>query len=144
MKVIQHLSPKCSKTIQTLQKNIEKIYNSETLTLLDEPQNTLEEEKNSSKATTKTLQIIKEQQDLTKITIKDNASLIAKKLGLKNNKSVDRKILNTALFNLKQIRRLAIKEKIERPLKLKTKLTEKDLKNLKTLKKIIKKHTKQS
>ena len=52
MKVIQHLSPKCSKTIQTLQKNIEKIYNSETLTLLDEPQNTLEEEKNSSKATT--------------------------------------------------------------------------------------------
>lgn len=140
MKVIQHLSPKCSKTIQTLQKNIEKIYNSETLTLLDEPQNTLEEEKN----TTKTLQIIKEQQDLTKITIKDNASLIAKKLGLKNNKSVDRKILNTALFNLKQIRRLAIKEKIERPLKLKTKLTEKDLKNLKTLKKIIKKHTKQS
>ena len=144
MKVTQHLSPKCSKTIQTLQKNIEKIYNSETLTLLDEPQNTLEEEKNSSKATTKTLQIIKEQQDLTKITIKDNASLIAKKLGLKNNKSVDRKILNTALFNLKQIRRLAIKEKIERPLKLKTKLTEKDLKNLKTLKKIIKKHTKQS
>lgn len=144
MKVIQHLSPKCSKTIQTLQKNIEKIYNSETLTLLDEPQNTLEEEKNSSKATTKTLQIIKEQQDLTKITIKDNASLIAKKLGLKNNKSVDRKILNTALLNLKQIRRLAIKEKIERPLKLKTKLTEKDLKNLKTLKKIIKKHTKQS
>jgi len=140
MKVIQHLSPKCSKTIQTLQKNIEKIYNSETLTLLDEPQNTLEEEKN----TTKTLQIIKEQQDLTKITIKDNASLIAKKLGLKNNKSVDRKILNTALLNLKQIRRLAIKEKIERPLKLKTKLTEKDLKNLKTLKKIIKKHTKQS
>ena len=140
MKVIQHLSPKCSKTIQTLQKNIEKIYNSETLTLLDEPQNTLEEEKN----TTKTLQIIKEQQDLTKITIKDNASLIAKKLGLKNNKSVDRKILNTALFNLKQIRRLAIKEKIERPLKLKSKLTEKDLKNLKTLKKIIKKHTKQS
>ena len=144
MKVIQHLSPKCSKTIQTLQKNIEKIYNSETLTLLDEPQNTLEEEKNSSKATTKTLQIIKEQQDLTKITIKDNASLIAKKLGLKNNKSIDRKILNTALLNLKQIRRLAIKEKIERPLKLKTKLTEKDLKNLKTLKKIIKKHTKQS
>ena len=144
MKVIQHLSPKCSKTIQTLQKNIEKIYNSETLTLLDEPQNTLEEEKNSSKATTKTLQIIKEQQDLTKITIKDNASLIAQKLGLKNNKSVDRKILNTALLNLKQIRRLAIKEKIERPLKLKTKLTEKDLKNLKTLKKIIKKHTKQS
>lgn len=140
MKVIQHLSPKCSKTIQTLQKNIEKIYNSKTLTLLDEPQNTLEEEKN----TTKTLQIIKEQQDLTKITIKDNASLIAKKLGLKNNKSVDRKILNTALLNLKQIRRLAIKEKIERPLKLKTKLTEKDLKNLKTLKKIIKKHTKQS
>lgn len=140
MKVIQHLSLKCSKTIQTLQKNIEKIYNSETLTLLDEPQNTLEEEKN----TTKTLQIIKEQQDLTKITIKDNASLIAKKLGLKNNKSVDRKILNTALLNLKQIRRLAIKEKIERPLKLKTKLTEKDLKNLKTLKKIIKKHTKQS
>ncbi|MBE6462499.1 MAG: hypothetical protein E7005_01920 [Alphaproteobacteria bacterium] len=140
MKVIQHLSPKCSKTIQTLQKNIEKIYNSETLTLLDEPQNTLEEEKNS----TKTLQIIKEQQDLTKITIKDNASLIAKKLGLKNNKTVDRKILNTALLNLKQIRRLAIKEKIERPLKLKTKLTEKDLKNLKTLKKIIKKHTKQS
>ena len=144
MKVIQHLSPKCSKTIQTLQKNIEKIYNSETLTLLDEPQNTLEEEKNSSKATTKTLQIIKEQQDLTKITIKDNASLIAQKLGLKNNKSVDRKILNTALLNLKQIRRLAIKEKIESPLKLKTKLTEKDLKNLKTLKKIIKKHTKQS
>jgi hypothetical protein len=140
MKVIQHLSPKCSKTIQTLQKNIEKIYNSETLTLLDEPQNTLEEENNS----TKTLQIIKEQQDLTKITIKDNTALIAKKLGLKNNKSVDRKILNTALFNLKQIRRLAIKEKIERPLKLKTKLTEKDLKNLKTLKKIIKKHTKQS
>lgn len=140
MKVIQHLSPKCSKTIQTLQKNIEKIYNSETLTLLDEPENTFKEEKN----TTKTLQIIKEQQDLTKITIKDNASLIAQKLGLKNNKSVDRKILNTALFNLKQIRRLAIKEKIERPLKLKTKLTEKDLKNLKTLKKIIKKHTKQS
>lgn len=140
MKVIQHLSPKCSKTIQTLQKNIEKIYKSETLTLLDEPQNTLEEEK----TTTKTLQIIKEQQDLTKITIKDNASLIAKKLGLKNNKSVDRKILNTALLNLKQIRRLAIKEKIERPLKLKTKLTEKDLKNLKTLKKIIKKHIKQT
>ena len=140
MKVIQHLSPKCSKTIQTLQKNIEKIYNSETLTLLDEPKNAFKEEKNS----TKTLQIIKEQQDLTKITIKDNASLIAKKLGLKNNKSVDRKILNTALLNLKQIRRLAIKEKIERPLKLKTKLTEKDLKNLKTLKKIIKKHTIQS
>jgi hypothetical protein len=144
MKVNQHLSPKCSKTIQTLQKNIEKIYNSETLTLLDEPENAFKEEKNSSKATTKTLQIIKEQQDLTKITIKDNASLIAQKLGLKNNKSVDRKILNTALLNLKQIRRLAIKEKIERPLKLKTKLTEKDLKNLKTLKKIIKKHTKQS
>ncbi len=140
MKVTQHLSPKCSKTIQTLQKNIEKIYNSETLTLLEEQRVALEEEKSPTNFTKKTLEIIKEQQDLTKITIKDNAYLIAKKIGLKNNKSIDRKILNSALLNLKKLRRLAIKEKIERPLKLKTKLTEKALKNLKTLKKIIKKH----
>ena len=137
-------SPNCSNTIITLQKSIEKIYSSTTLNLLEDniidedypPPPHQQEEKN--------IKLIKEQQDLTKITIKDSTNLLAKKLKIPHlNNSIDKKIINSALLDLKKLRRLALKEKIEHPLNLQKTLKEKDIKNLKTLKKIIKKQTSQ-
>lgn len=119
-----------SQTLSRLYNAITEIYDSKDE---DTPKETFEQ---------KTIKLIKEQQDLGKITIKDSTDMLAKKTGIKSiNKKIDDKILTSALYDLKRLRRLALKEKIERPLKLKSPLKEKELnKNSspKKLKKLIK------
>ena len=119
-----------SQTLSRLYNAITEIYDSKDE---DSPKETFEQ---------KTIKLIKEQQDLGKITIKDSTDMLAKKAGIKSiNKKIDDKILTSALYDLKRLRRLALKEKIERPLKLKSPLKEKELnKNSspKKLKKLIK------
>lgn len=119
-----------SQTLSRLYNAITEIYDSKDE---DTPKETFEQ---------KTIKLIKEQQDLGKITIKDSTDMLAKKAGIKSiNKKIDDKILTSALYDLKRLRRLALKEKIERPLKLKSPLKEKELnKNSspKKLKKLIK------
>lgn len=119
-----------SQTLSRLYNAITEIYDSKDE---DTPKETFEQ---------KTIKLIKEQQDLGKITIKDSTDMLAKNAGIKSiNKKIDDKILTSALYDLKRLRRLALKEKIERPLKLKSPLKEKELnKNSspKKLKKLIK------
>ncbi|MBQ8750671.1 MAG: hypothetical protein IJZ30_03435 [Alphaproteobacteria bacterium] len=119
-----------SQTLSRLYNAITEIYDSKDE---DTPKETFEQ---------KTIKLIKEQQDLGKITIKDSTDMLAKRAGIKSiNKKIDDKILTSALYDLKRLRRLALKEKIERPLKLKSPLKEKELnKNSspKKLKKLIK------
>ena len=119
-----------SQTLSRLYNAITEIYDSKDE---DTPKETFEQ---------KTIKLIKEQQDLGKITIKDSTDMLAKKAGIKSiNKKIDDKILTSAHYDLKRLRRLALKEKIERPLKLKSPLKEKELnKNSspKKLKKLIK------
>ena len=103
-------------TLSRLYNAIEEIYHpQDELT----PKETFEQ---------KTIKLIKEQQDLGKITIKDSTDMLAQSAGLKSiNKKIDDKILTSALYDLKRLRRLALKEKLERPLKLKSPLKEKEL-----------------
>ncbi len=119
-----------SQTLSRLYNAITEIYDSKDE---DTPKETFEQ---------KTIKLIKEQQDLGKITIKDSTDMLAKNAGIKSiNKKIDDKILTSALYDLKRLRRLALKEKIEHPLKLKSPLKEKELnKNSspKKLKKLIK------
>lgn len=87
--------------------------------------------------TTQTLRLIKEQQDLTKITIKDQTDLLASKSGqFFISRTKDNKILDSALLELKKLRKFALSEKIERPLKLKKPLQEKELKKITTTKQL--------
>ena len=119
-----------SQTLSRLYNAITEIYDSKDE---DTPKETFEQ---------KTIKLIKEQQDLGKITIKDSTDMLAKNAGIKSiNKKIDDKILTSALYDLKRLRRLALKEKIERPLKLKSPLKEKELNknsSQKKLKKLIK------
>lgn len=85
----------------------------------------------------KTINLIKEQQDLTKITIKEQTDILAQKSGqIFINRTQDNRILNSALLELKKLRRLALSQKLERPLKLKKPLKEKDLKKIKSAKQL--------
>lgn len=105
-----------SKILFKLQKNIK-----EMIKTIEIPQSeeTFEQ---------KTIKMVKQQQDLGKITVKDSTEMLAKKIGIKHiNKKINRQILDSALYNLKQLRRLALKEKIEKPLKLNTSITEKQI-----------------
>ena len=96
----------------------------------------------------KTIRLIKEQQDLTKITIRDSTDMLAKASGIKFiNRQFDKKILDSALLELKKLRKLALKSKIEYPLKLKSPLKEKEIKKLTTskrLKKLLKQKSQQN
>ena len=83
-----------------------------------------------------TIRLIKEQQDLTKITIKDQTDLLAKRIGIPKNSTKDHHILTSALLELKRLRRLALKYKIEKPLKIKNPLKEKELKKISTIKRL--------
>lgn len=86
------------------------------------------------------IKITKEQQDLGKIIIKDSTDLLSTKLNLRKNKKIDNTITTSAPYNLKKLRKLALKEKIEKPLKLKHPIKEKELKKIKNkpaLKKLI-------
>ncbi len=99
-------------------------------------------ENSSHKLTEKEiLKITKQQQDLGKIIIKDSSDMLALKLKLKKNKKIDNKITTSAPYNVKKLRKLALKEKIEKPLQLKRPLKEKELKKIKnktSLSKLIK------
>ncbi len=121
-----------SKILYKLQKNIK-----EMIKTIEIPQSeeTFEQ---------KTIKMVKQQQDLGKITVKDSTEMLAKKLGIKHiNKKINRQILDSALYNLKQLRRLALKEKIEKPLKLNTSITEKQINkfSISKLKKTLKQKT---
>ena len=121
-----------SKILRKLQKNIK-----EMIKTIEIPQSeeTFEQ---------KTIKMVKQQQDLGKITVKDSTEMLAKKIGIKHiNKKINRQILDSALYNLKHLRRLALKEKIEKPLKLNTSITEKQINKLSIskLKKLIKQKT---
>ena len=119
-----------SQILVKLQKSIKEIINT---TEIPETNESFEQ---------KTIKMIKEQQDLGKITIKDSTEMFAKKIGIKNiNKRSNHKILDSALYNLKKLRKLALREKIEKPLNLSTSLKEKDINSPKTQSKLKKLNT---
>lgn len=77
---------------------------------------------------TETIRITKQQQMAGKLNIIMNTAVAAEKAGLNPKMTKqDARLANSATFDVKQIRRKTIEEKIEKPLGLKGEITEKDL-----------------
>ena len=74
-----------------------------------------------------TIQIMKEQETVSKIDAIVSTSIAAKKIMHKVNKSKDNQLINSTDSNPHSIKKKCIKNKIEKPLKLKGHINEEDL-----------------
>lgn len=139
--------PPDSAPLLRLRKKIREVYDNEdeeeeytpffNISLIEENEPSLEEHR--SKQENETLRITKEQQTTGKLSLILSSSMAAKKAGLSGKADIsDARLANSAEYNVKKMRKISLKNKIEKPLKLKGSLTEKELpKALSGLKKAV-------